>query len=79
MEIIQKEIKSRGGIYKLVQGPTRIGTRVDDVDNEDIIANMNKKMEEEGSDEEENNEEGMGDLDSDDEDIHQEEEGEENE
>ena len=42
LEIIQTEIKARGGQYKLVQGITRIGTRVDDVDNDQIVANMNK-------------------------------------
>jgi translation initiation factor 2 subunit 1 len=63
LAIIQEEIKKRGGNFKLVQGPTRIGTRADDVDNQDIIDNLNRKMEEEESSGEENNDEGMGDVD----------------
>jgi translation initiation factor 2 subunit 1 len=42
LEIVQSEIKARGGQFKLVQGITRIGTRVDDVDNDNIIANMQR-------------------------------------
>ena len=64
MEIIQREIKARGGQYKLIQGPTPIGTRKDNIDSEDIINQMNLK-EEEMSSGEEDNEEGM-DLDLDD-------------
>ena len=37
-EIVQKAITSRGGIFKLVQGPTKIGSKNEDIDNEDIIA-----------------------------------------
>ena len=58
LSIIQEEIKKRGGIYKLIQGPTRIGTREDDVDNEDILANLARNQEDE-SDENESNEEGI--------------------
>ena len=65
VEIIQKEIRARGGMFKLVSPPTRIGTRPDDVDNEDIIANLAKKEEEESSGEE-SNDEGMGNFGSDD-------------
>jgi hypothetical protein len=38
--IIQTEIKKRGGMFKLVCGPTRIGSKGDGVDREDIIANL---------------------------------------
>ena len=39
--ILQTEIKARGGIFRLVQQPTKIGARGDDVDNEDIMERMN--------------------------------------
>jgi len=69
LEIIQREIKARGGQFKLVQGVTRIGTRVDDVDNDNIIANMNRNEEDQSSQDssEEDQEEGIDvDLDGDD-------------
>lgn len=68
LEIIQTEIKAHGGQFKLVQGITRIGTRVDDVDNENIIANMNKNEENSSSnDNSADEEEGIDvDLDGDD-------------
>jgi translation initiation factor 2 subunit 1 len=69
LEIVQKEIKARGGQFKLVQGVTRIGTRIDDVDNDNIIANMNRNEEDQSSKDssEEDEEEGIDvDLDGDD-------------
>jgi translation initiation factor 2 subunit 1 len=66
LTIIQASIKAKGGLYKLVTAPTRIGSRVDDVDNEEVIANMNKIIDENSSDEE-NEGEGIDcDLDNDD-------------
>ena len=41
IEIIEKEIKSRGGLFKLKTPPTRIGSKGDGVEAEDIIANLN--------------------------------------
>lgn len=41
VEIVQTEIKKRGGIFKLVSGPTRIGSKGDDIERDDIIANLN--------------------------------------
>ena len=67
--IVQREIKARGGQFKLVQGVTRIGTRIDDVDNDKIIDNMNRNQENDGSQDssEEDEEEGIDvDLDGDD-------------
>lgn len=52
-------MKNRGGIYKLVSGPTRIGTRAEDVDNDDTIATMNKIHDEGDSEEEEDEAEGI--------------------
>lgn len=68
LSIIQTEIKSRGGIFKLLQGPTRIGTRIDDVDNDDILARQQNMEDEDDTSEEESNEEGM-DIDLEDNDI----------
>lgn len=61
VEIIQTEIKARGGQYKLVQGPTRIGTKHDIIDDDEIKANLvrNEEDESNSSDEEENQEEGI--------------------
>lgn len=56
-----------------MQGPTRIGIRADDVDNDEIIANLNSKLEEDSSGNE-SNEEGMGDVDLEGDDDIQEEE-----
>jgi len=58
LEVVQAEIKSRGGLFKLVAPPTRIGQKGDDIDNEDIIAQL-AKNEEEMSSGEESNEEGI--------------------
>lgn len=69
LEIIQTEIKARGGQFKMVQGITRIGTRVDDVDNDNIIANMNRNEEENSSDEHSGDEEEGIDVDLDGDDI----------
>lgn len=59
LEIIQREIKNRGGNYKLIQGPTSIGTKKDTINSEDIIKQMALK-EEEMSSGSEDNDEGMG-------------------
>ena len=64
-------MKARGGIFKLVNGPMKVGARGDhDVDNDDIIDKMNKIDADRDSDSDnqasENNEEDMGELDMDD-------------
>lgn len=48
-EVVQAAILKRGGIFKLVQGPVKIGSKNDDMDNEDIAAQLAKKEEEEDS------------------------------
>lgn len=66
ISIIQAEIKQRGGIFKLVTPPTRIGSKGDGIDAEDIIAGLNKN-DEDGSSGAESNEEGIDiDLENDD-------------
>ena len=42
MSIIEKEIKARGGIYKQKTLPTRIGSKGDGVEAEDILANLHE-------------------------------------
>ena len=74
--IIQEEIKKRGGIFKLVSAPVRIGSKGDGIDADDIIAGLNKNDDPESSGEE-SNEEGIGDIDLDGDDIQQEDEEEE--
>ena len=55
--IIEKEIKQRGGNFKLVMSATRIGQKGDGLDVEDI-----KEREISDDSASESNEEGMGDL-----------------
>lgn len=59
LEIIQKEIKARKGTFKLLNKPQIIGAK-DDKDIDDIMAKIH---DDEEASEEEDNEEGMGDLD----------------
>jgi len=54
LTIIQSEMKERGGIFKLIQAPAKIGSSRDEI--EDIKANMAKKEEEETSNEDEEDE-----------------------
>lgn len=68
MAIIQEEIKKRGGIYKLVSPPVKIGSKGDGTDADEIMANL-QKNEDDSSDEEESNDEGMGDIDLEDDGI----------
>jgi translation initiation factor 2 subunit 1 len=74
--IVQAEIKKRGGIFKLVCGPTRIGSKGDGIERDDIIAGLNQNDDESSG--EESNDEGIKiDLENDDiqdEDDHEEEE-----
>lgn len=71
--IVQAEIKKRGGIFKLVHGPTRIGSKDDGVERDDIIAGINQNEDESSG--EESNEEGMKiDLENDDIQVEEEEE-----
>ena len=72
--IIQQEIKKRGGIFKLVCGPTRIGSKGDGIDAEDIIAGL-RQNEDSNSSGVESNEEGI-DIDLEADDIEQEDEEE---
>jgi len=62
-------IKEREGQFKLIQGPTRVGSKNDGIEAEEIMANMQKIEDDESksSDEEEEDQtEGM-DLDLDEE------------
>lgn len=55
--VVQTEMKKRGGIFKLVCGPTRIGTKGDGIERDDILAGLNQNDEESSG--EESNEEGI--------------------
>ena len=46
---MEQEIKSKGGIFKLVTPPSRIGNNRDDIDNDQIIAEANRNDEDESS------------------------------
>jgi translation initiation factor 2 subunit 1 len=74
VEIVQTEIKKRGGIFKLVCGPTRIGSKGDGVERDDIIAGLNQNEDESSG--EESNDEGIK-IDLGNDDIQDEEEEEE--
>lgn len=65
LEIIEKEIKAKNGVFKLINKPQVIGAK-DDKDIIDIMDRMHDDDEED--EEEEDNDEGMGDLDIEDED-----------
>lgn len=56
--LIEKEIKERGGSFKLLTPPTRIGSKGDGVEAEDTLA----KLDEVDSEGEESNDSGMGGL-----------------
>ena len=56
--IIEKEIKERGGTFKLTTPPTRIGSKGDGVEAEDTLA----KLDEGSQSGEESNESGMGGI-----------------
>lgn len=65
LKLVEQEIKSRGGIFKIVSQPTPIGTNRDDIDKEQIIADANRNEDDESS-QDENNSEGIDvDLDGD--------------
>ena len=65
LEIIEKEIKAKNGVFKLVNKPQVIGAK----DDKDIIDIMDRVHDDDDDDaEEEDNDEGMGDLDIGDED-----------
>jgi len=53
-EYVQEEIVKRGGVFKLVAGPTKIGSKNDDLDNEDIVAQLAKNDEDDSSGSESN-------------------------
>lgn len=76
VRIVQVEIKKRGGIFKLVCGPTRIGSKGDQIERDDIIAGLNQN--EDDSSGEESNNEGI-DIDLENDDIQNEELSEEEE
>jgi hypothetical protein len=73
---VEQEIKSKGGIFKLVTPPSRIGNNRDDIDNDQIIAEANRNDDDESS-QDENNSEGI-DIDLDGNDMQTEEEDESN-
>ena len=56
--VIEKEIKERGGTFKLITPPTRIGSKGDGVEAEDTLA----KLDENDSEGEESNDSGMGGI-----------------
>ena len=63
--IIATEIKNRGGTFKLISPPTKIGQTRDELENEDIIAKVEK--DDASDDTDEDNEEGIDvDLEADD-------------
>lgn len=72
--IVEKEIKKRGGIYKLIQGTTKIGSRGDGIERDDIIAGLNQNEDDSSGDE--SNDEGIK-IDLENDDIQNEEDGEE--
>lgn len=57
VSIVQVEIKKRGGIFKLVCKPEKIGSKGDEIERDEILASMPK--ENESSSGEESNDEGM--------------------
>ena len=57
VSIVQASIKKRGGIFKLVCGPTKVGTKGDDIERDDIIASLANNEDESSG--EESNEEGI--------------------
>ena len=56
VEIVKEEVKKRGGIFELICGPTRIGSKGDGFDADEIRANLEDKEYSEGQ---ESNEEGI--------------------
>jgi hypothetical protein len=65
LKLVEQEIKSRGGIFKIVSQPSAIGSNQDDIDKEQIIGDANKN-EDDKSSSDENNSEGIDvDLDED--------------
>lgn len=70
LEIIKEVMKRRGGHFKQKSLPTIIGANKDEPDTADLLENMKNRREEQGgevsagsSDDEEDNDEGMGDID----------------
>ncbi len=49
LKLVEQEIKSQGGIFKIVSQPTLIGSTRDDIDKEQIIADANKNEDDENS------------------------------
>ena len=65
LKLVEQEIKSRGGIFKIVSQPSAIGNNQYDIDKEQIIGDANKN-EDDKSSSDENNSEGIDvDLDED--------------
>ena len=58
LKLVEQEIKSRGGIFKIVSQPSAIGSNQDDIDKEQIIGDANKN-EDDKSSSDENNSEGI--------------------
>lgn len=54
LKIVEQEIKSRGGIFKIVSQPITIGSNRDDIDKEQIIADANRNEDDENSQDEDN-------------------------
>ena len=66
VEIVQVEIKKRGGIFKLVCKPEKIGSKGDEIEKDDILASMPNDNEDYSSGEESNDEAMKVDLDDED-------------
>ena len=49
LKLVEQEIKSQGGFFKIVSQPTLIGSTRDDIDKEQIIADANKNENDESS------------------------------
>ena len=62
-KIIEEQIKARGGTYKLVSAPAKIGNRRDD---EDLAEKYNMNQDEDNSEGSQDNKSDMGDVDLDD-------------
>lgn len=63
LKIISEVMKSHGGKFRVMTEPTVIGANKDEPDVADLIDNMNKRGDESGDSNEEDNQEGMGDVD----------------
>ena len=71
LQVVEKVIKEKEGTFKLISKPQVIGAK-DERDIDDLIANINEDREEEATSGQEDNEEGMGDIDLGEEEVEEE-------